>query len=219
MELVHASSLILDDLPSWTMRRCGAGGRRTTWCSARRSRSSRRSACSNLAFGAVARRYEPPLAAPPRRRWSRTRSGLAGLIGGQAADLLATDQQHRLRAARAHPSRQDRRAVQRRGDRGRADRRRRASRSRRCGLRQEPRARVPDHRRPARRRRAIRPIPARRSAKTLRKTTFVSFSGVAGARQLAAELCQTADARSRRSAARADRLRELSAFVAGQHEC
>ena len=38
---------------------------------------------------------------------------------------------------------------------------------------------------------------AREDAK---KTTFVSFSGVSGARQLATELCQTADRRSRRSA-------------------
>ena len=47
-----------------------------------------------------------------------------------------------------------------------------------------------------------------------RKTTFVSFSGVDGARQLAAELCQTADRALAPFGARADRLRELSAFVA-----
>jgi farnesyl diphosphate synthase len=49
-----------------------------------------------------------------------------------------------------------------------------------------------------------------------RKTTFVSFSGVAGARQLAAELCQTADRALTPFGRRADRLRELSAFVAGR---
>ena len=46
-----------------------------------------------------------------------------------------------------------------------------------------------------------------------RKTTFVSFSGVDGARQLAAELCQTADRALAPFGRRADRLRELSAFV------
>ena len=49
-----------------------------------------------------------------------------------------------------------------------------------------------------------------------RKTTFVSFSGVAGAHQLASELCLTADRALAPFGRRADRLRELSAFVAGR---
>ena len=49
-----------------------------------------------------------------------------------------------------------------------------------------------------------------------RKTTFVSFSGIDGARQLAAELCQTADRALAPFGSRADRLRELSAFVAAR---
>ena len=49
-----------------------------------------------------------------------------------------------------------------------------------------------------------------------RKTTFVSFSGVAGARQLARELCETADRALTPFGKRADRLRELSAFVVGR---
>ena len=49
-----------------------------------------------------------------------------------------------------------------------------------------------------------------------RKTTFVSFSGVHGARQLAAELCETADRALVSFGPRADRLRELSAFVAAR---
>jgi geranylgeranyl diphosphate synthase type II len=49
-----------------------------------------------------------------------------------------------------------------------------------------------------------------------KKTTFVSFSGPAGARQLAAELCATADAALEKFGRRADRLRQLSAFVAGR---
>jgi farnesyl diphosphate synthase len=50
----------------------------------------------------------------------------------------------------------------------------------------------------------------------LKKTTFVSFSGVSGARQLAGELCVTADRALAPFGRRADRLRELSAFVAGR---
>ena len=49
-----------------------------------------------------------------------------------------------------------------------------------------------------------------------RKTTFVSFSGVEGARELAAELCRTADASLEPFGAKAAPLRELSAFVAGR---
>jgi geranylgeranyl diphosphate synthase, type II len=49
-----------------------------------------------------------------------------------------------------------------------------------------------------------------------RKTTFVSFSGVDGARQLAWELCQTADRALAPFGSRTDRLRELSAFVAAR---
>ena len=51
---------------------------------------------------------------------------------------------------------------------------------------------------------------ARRSAEDPKKTTFVSFSGVQGARTTALELCQTADRAARTVRQRADRLRELS---------
>jgi geranylgeranyl pyrophosphate synthase len=50
----------------------------------------------------------------------------------------------------------------------------------------------------------------------LKKTTFVSFSGVDGARQLAAELCATADAALAPFGSRAEPLRQLSAFVAAR---
>jgi len=46
-----------------------------------------------------------------------------------------------------------------------------------------------------------------------RKTTFVSFSGVAGAHDLARELCDTATRALGPFGARADRLRELAEFV------
>jgi geranylgeranyl diphosphate synthase type II len=49
-----------------------------------------------------------------------------------------------------------------------------------------------------------------------RKTTFVYFSGVEGARQLAGELCDSANAALTPFGRRADRLRELSAFVAAR---
>lgn len=47
-----------------------------------------------------------------------------------------------------------------------------------------------------------------------KKTTFVSFSGPLGARELAGELCATATAALAPFGSRADRLRELADFVA-----
>jgi geranylgeranyl diphosphate synthase type II len=52
--------------------------------------------------------------------------------------------------------------------------------------------------------------------KDVKKATFVSFSGIEGAHQLASELCQTADRALARFGRRADKLRELSAFVAAR---
>jgi geranylgeranyl pyrophosphate synthase len=49
-----------------------------------------------------------------------------------------------------------------------------------------------------------------------RKTTFVSFSGVDGARELAAELCRTAAGALEPFGRRAEPLRTLAAFVAGR---
>ena len=60
---------------------------------------------------------------------------------------------------------------------------------------------------------AVTGKPVREDAK---KTTFVSFSGPAGARQLATELCHTADRALDPFGRRAERLRELSAFVAAR---
>ena len=50
----------------------------------------------------------------------------------------------------------------------------------------------------------------------LKKTTFVSFSGPAGARKIATELCHTADRALAPFGRRAARLRDLSAFVAAR---
>ena len=51
-----------------------------------------------------------------------------------------------------------------------------------------------------------------------KKTTFVSFSGIDGARALARELCDTADRALTPFGSRADALRELSAFVANRSQ-
>ncbi len=49
--------------------------------------------------------------------------------------------------------------------------------------------------------------------KDLKKTTFVSFSGIEGARQLARELAATSEAALAPFASRAEPLRELARYV------
>ena len=98
-----------------------------------------------------------------------------------------------------------------------AGRRRRADR-RALRVREEPRARVPDHRRPARRRRrsgADRQGGARRTP-ARRRSCRSAASPARGSSP--PELCQTADRALAPFGRRADRLRELSAFVAARNQ-
>ncbi len=215
MELIHASSLMLDDLPSMDdapLRR-GRPANHLEFGEAIAILAA--FGLLTLAFGTVARAYDPPLAARVSALMSDA-VGPAGLIGGQAADLLATEQEidfHMLE--RIH-----------RGKTGALFSAAATAGGMTAGA-------SPD---------AITSLAAfaknlglafqiiddlldvtgdpRETGKAIRadakKTTFVSFSGVAGARQLAGELCETADRALAPFGHRADRLRELSAFVAGR---
>jgi geranylgeranyl diphosphate synthase type II len=215
VELVHASSLILDDLPSMDdapLRR----GRPTNHREFGEAVAILAAfGLLNLAFGTLARSYEPALA-------SRLTSLLAdavggeGLIGGQAADLLATERQidfemleriHRgktgalfgasaVAGALTAGAPTDSIAVL-------------SAFAKNLGLAFQIVDDLLDvEGDPAQTGKAIR--------EDARKTTFVSFSGVAGARQLATELCETADRALNPFGRRADRLRDLSAFVAAR---
>ena len=113
MELVHAASLILDDLPAMddaALRR-GRPANHLEFGEAIAILAA--FGLLNLAYGTLARSYEPALSARLVALLADA-VGTDGLIGGQAADLLATEQADRLRAAGADPSRQDRRALHRR---------------------------------------------------------------------------------------------------------
>jgi geranylgeranyl pyrophosphate synthase len=169
----------------------------------------------NLAFGTLARSYEPALA-------SRLASLLAdavggeGLIGGQAADLLATERQIDFEMLeRIH-----------RGKTGALFGASAVAGALTAGAPADSIAALSAFAKnlglafqivddlldvegdPAQTGKAVR--------EDARKTTFVSFSGVAGARQLATELCETADRALNPFGRRADRLRDLSAFVAAR---
>jgi geranylgeranyl diphosphate synthase type II len=169
----------------------------------------------NLGYGVIARGYPPPLAA----QLSTTVAdavGPTGLIGGQALDLEATDQAITFETLeRIH-----------RGKTGALFVAAAACGALSAGAGPEPLAalcayakniglafQIVDDLLDVAGTTADTGKAVRADA---RKTTFVSFSGVNGARQLAAELCETADRALAPFGARANPLRELSAFVAGR---
>src|SRR6185503_17747101 len=91
MELVHASSLILDDLPSMDDAPLRRGRKSNHREFGEAIAILAAFGLLNLAYDTLARAYEPPLSA---RLCGLVADavGPGGLIGGQAADLLATSQ-------------------------------------------------------------------------------------------------------------------------------
>jgi len=216
IEMVHAASLILDDLPSMddaALRR-GRPTNHTAFGEAIAILAA--FALLNDAFGAITRAYEAPLATRLTSLLSDS-VGINGLVGGQADDLLATDQQidfemleriHRGKTgalfvaaatAGAHTADASADAVAAL-----------AAYAKNLGLAFQIIDDLLDvEGDPAQTGKAVR--------SDARKTTFVSFSGIEGARMLARELCDTADRALQPFGRKADRLRELSAFVAGRN--
>jgi geranylgeranyl diphosphate synthase, type II len=215
-ELVHASSLILDDLPCMDdapLRR-GQPANHVQFGEAVAILAA--FGLLNLAFGTLADAYDPPLSGRLTALVSDA-VGSDGLIGGQAADILATEREisfelleriHRGKtgalfnacatagALTAGASAESITAL--------------SAFAKNLGLAFQIIDDLLDvEGDPAETGKAVR--------KDARKTTFVSFSGVAGAHQLATELCQTADRALVPFGKRADRLRELSAFVAARN--
>jgi geranylgeranyl diphosphate synthase, type II len=215
VELVHAASLILDDLPAMDdapLRR-GKPANHRQYGEAVAILAA--FGLLNLAFATLAGEYDPPLSS----RLSSLLAGAVGpegLIGGQSADLVATDQQitfdilegiHRKKtgalfiAAAAAGA-----LVSSASD---PDVARLEAFARNLGLAFQIVDDLLDvEGDPAETGKAVRA--------DLKKTTFVSFSGVSGARQLARELCGAADRALAPFGKRADRLRELSSFVAAR---
>ncbi len=169
----------------------------------------------NLAYATFARAYEPELATRLANLTSDA-VGPEGLIGGQALDLLATDQQvsfeileriHRGKTGALFVAAASCGAVI--AGAGQESIAALAAYAKNLGLAFQIVDDLLDvEGDPAQTGKAVR--------EDARKTTFVSFSGVNGARQLAAELCETADRALGPFGPRANRLRELSAFVAAR---
>ena len=215
MELVHASSLILDDLPSMDNAPLRRGQKANHLEFGEAIAILAAFGLLNFAYGTLARAYDAPVSA----RLSTIVSdavGSEGLIGGQAIDLLATDQQisfetleriHRGKTGALFSAAATAGAIVSGAS---ADVIRSLSAyAKNLGLAFQIIDDLLD----------VEGDPKETGKATredIKKTTFVSFSGVAGARQLALELCQTADRALEPFGRRADRLRELSSFVAGR---
>jgi len=215
MELVHAASLILDDLPSMDdapLRR----GRKSNHLEFGEAIAILAAfGLLNLAYRTVVRAYEPGVSAGLTSILSDA-VGNDGLIGGQAVDLLAADHQitfetleriHRGKTGALFSAAATAGAIVSGAS---ADVvRSLAAYAKNLGLAFQIIDDLLDV--------EGRPTETGKATRAdVKKTTFVSFSGIEGARQLALELCQTADRALEPFGRRADRLRELSAFVAAR---
>jgi geranylgeranyl diphosphate synthase type II len=215
LEMIHASSLILDDLPSMdnaALRR-GKPSNHVVFGEAIAILGA--FGLLNQAFGLLARSYEPPTASRLTILTSDA-IGPDGLIGGQAADLLATDQEitfemleriHRGKTGALFSAAATAGAIT--ADAAAESVAALQAFAKNLGLAFQ----IIDDLLDVEGDPAVTGKPARED---LKKTTFVSFSGMAGARQLAGELCHTADTALTQFGRRSDRLRELSAFVAAR---
>lgn len=213
MELVHASSLILDDLPSMDDAPLRRGRRANHLEFGEAIAILAAFGLLNLAYSTLAREYDARLSVRLCALVAEAVGG-EGLIGGQAADLLATDQQisfetleriHRGKTGALFGAAAVSGAIVAGGsDAAVASL---GAYAKNLGLAFQIVDDLLD----------VEGDPAETGKATredVKKTTFVSFSGPAGARQLASELCHTADTALAPFGRRADRLRELSAFVA-----
>lgn len=215
VELVHAASLILDDLPCMDDAPIRRGRKANHRVFGEAIAILAAFGLLNLASGALAREYEPQLSVRLASLLSDA-IGIDGLIGGQALDLLATDRQisfevleriHRGKTGALFSASATAGALT--AGAGPDAVAALAAFAKNLGLAFQIIDDLLDvEGNPADTGKAVR--------EDVKKTTFVSFSGVDGARQLAHELCQTADRALQPFGRRADRLRELSAFVAGR---
>ncbi len=215
VEIVHAASLILDDLPAMDNAPLRRGRKANHLEFGEAVAILAAFGLLTLGFDAVSRAYDPPLA----RRLTTLLAeavGIEGLIAGQAEDLSSTDRDisfetleriHRRKTGALFSAAATAGALT--AGAGADEIAALAAYAKNLGLAFQIVDDLLDVTgRPEETGKAVR-LDAK-------KTTFVSFSGVDGARQLAAELCQTADAALAPFGRRADRLRELSAFVAAR---
>ena len=215
VELVHAASLILDDLPSLDNAAIRRGRPSNHVAHGEALALMAAFGLFNLAFATLARSYDPPLARQLTALITDA-AGPEGLTGGEVEDLLATESSisfetleliHRWKtgalfvaAAAAGALTAGARPEQVAAL---------SAYAKNLGLAFQIVDDLLD----------VEGDPAETGKPRLadaRKTTFVSFSGVEGARSLARELCETATGALEIFGPRGQALRELAGFVAGR---
>lgn len=213
VEAIHASSLILDDLPSMDnapLRR-GRASAHIEFGEAVAILAA--FGLLNDAYSHLARAYEPALAARITALYADA-VGLDGLVAGQAEDVLATDQAltfdtleriHRRKTGVLFSAAATAGALSAGGSPD--DIAALTAYAKNLGLAFQIVDDLLDV--------TGTPEETGKAVKSdARKTTFVSFSGVDGARELALELCRTATGALAPFGRRATHLAELAEFVA-----
>jgi geranylgeranyl pyrophosphate synthase len=215
VECIHAASLILDDLPCMDDAPLRRGQPSAHIAHGEPVAVLAAFGLLNLAYSHIARAYTPPVAAKITTLYADA-VGLDGLIAGQAEDVLATDADidfttleriHRRKTGVLFGAAAEAGAVS--AGAGDAAVLSLTSYAKNLGLAFQ----IVDDLLEVVGTEAETGKAVRADA---RKTTFVSFSGVDGARELAAELCTTAERALEPFGARANPLRELAHFVAGR---
>ena len=213
VELIHASSLILDDLPALDNAPLRRGRPSNHVAHGEAMAIMAAFGLFNLAFATIARAYDAPTARQLTSLMAEA-VGPAGLIGGEVADLVAADRSvdfdtleliHRCKTGALFVAAATAGAITARADRDQVAAL--AAYAKNLGLAFQ----IVDDLLDVEGDPAVTGKPRLADAK---RTTFVSFSGVDGARLLARELCHTATAALELFGSRAGRLRELAAFVA-----
>lgn len=213
VELVHASSLILDDLPALDNANLRRGRPANHVAHGEAMALMAAFNLFDLAFATIADAYDAPLA----RQLTALIAGAVGsegLIGGEVEDLLATESSigfdeleliHRWKTGALFVAAATAGALTAGGRSEQVSAL--SAYAKNLGLAFQIIDDLLD----------VEGDPAETGKPRLadaRKTTFVSFSGTDGARELARELCETATRALAPFGARAERLRELARFVA-----
>jgi geranylgeranyl diphosphate synthase, type II len=215
IEAAHASSLMLDDLPSMDDAPLRRGRPASHRAFGEAITILAAFGLLNEAFRHLAREYDPPLAARLVALLGDA-VGLDGLVAGQAEDVLATEATisfetleriHRRKTGVLFSASATAGALTAGGSD--TDVAVLTAYAKNLGLAFQVIDDLLD----------VTGTPEETGKATrhdARKTTFVSFSGVEGARALAGELCRTACAALEPFGRRAGRLRELADFVASR---
>jgi farnesyl diphosphate synthase len=215
VELVHAASLILDDLPSMDNAPLRRGRPACHVAFGEATALLASFGLLSLAYERTAECYEPALAARLTGLLAET-VGSRGLIAGQADDLAAEqdaisfdrlERIHRLKTGVLFGAAATGGALA--ADASAAQVAAVGAYAKNLGLAFQIVDDLLDVE-------GDSTVTGKMTRTDLKKTTFVSFSGTAGARLLARELCDTAQQALAPFGRAADRLRELAAFVAAR---